>query len=257
MAQRYVSDDLLHCVGRALEDDDQRYDLLINIVRSGLLTRPPRKGFAGFRMNMYVDVCSNELLDSQIICFCDIPFPDLAVHMAKYSRFGLSFPKTFLIRQGANPVFYIARRSMLPANVWPQSKPIIRSKHYKDPYDVQPAAPDPVTRCDYFNAAAALYNSEYTYRFAITPMPDQQTNEFQRVADLNQFLTFQFFAFLKFFDPDLTDEDPDNYYMEREWRILGDVVFQQADIQRLVIPAAYKDRVTADLPNFKGAISLV
>ena len=49
----------------------------------------------------------------------DIPVEDLGIHITKYSRFGLSFIKSFLINKGANPVFYVSRGSMV--KVWPNA----------------------------------------------------------------------------------------------------------------------------------------
>ena len=54
---------------------------------------------------------------------------------------------------------------------------------------------------------------------------------------LRDFLASYLFAYIKFFDPELPDEHPDNYYMEREWRALGPVAFSIADIRRILIPA--------------------
>ena len=57
------------------------------------------------------DVDVTEAVYSRVVCFCDIPVTDLAIHMTKYSRFGLSFLKPFLISKGANPVLYVANNS--------------------------------------------------------------------------------------------------------------------------------------------------
>ena len=50
----------------------------------------------------------------QIVCFCDIPHAGLPLHMAKYSHFGISFLKSFLVTKGANPVFFVVRDSVVP-----------------------------------------------------------------------------------------------------------------------------------------------
>ena len=48
-----------------------------------------------------------------MVCFSDIPVPDLGIHMGKFSRFGLAFNKSLLIKRGANPVFYVAGNSLI------------------------------------------------------------------------------------------------------------------------------------------------
>jgi hypothetical protein len=50
---------------------------------------------------------------TRVVCFCDIPLDVLEIHVSKFSRFGLSFKKEFLLQRGANPVSYIAEESMV------------------------------------------------------------------------------------------------------------------------------------------------
>ena len=56
----------------------------------------------------------NEMFNSTMICFCDIPYDKLQLHMKKYRLFGLAFSKSFLIRQGVSPVFYVEKHSIRP-----------------------------------------------------------------------------------------------------------------------------------------------
>lgn len=44
--QRYVSPELHHFVGRRCSSDDERYDLLLRILRSGELRPGPAAGYA-------------------------------------------------------------------------------------------------------------------------------------------------------------------------------------------------------------------
>src|SRR5215216_2477466 len=110
--QRYVSPELTHFVGRRLSED-QQYSLLGNdILKAGWLVHPPIDGrqpnevlrgsplVGGSRTP---DVDNTEAAYSQVICFCDIPVTDLEIHMTKYSRFGLSFLKPFLVDKGLTP----------------------------------------------------------------------------------------------------------------------------------------------------------
>ena len=54
---------------------------------------------------------SGELSKVPAMCFADIPLNDLSLHMSKYSRVGLSFLKSFLIKKGAKPVIYVPMSS--------------------------------------------------------------------------------------------------------------------------------------------------
>jgi Putative abortive phage resistance protein AbiGi, antitoxin len=141
--QRYVSPELTHFVGKRLSEDqqDQQYSLLVNdILKAGWLMhpsfdRPPKEGLSGSPLvggTPTPDVDDTEAAYWRGICFCDIPVTDLEIHMNKYSRFGLSFLKHFLVDQGANPVLYVAKNSQalsfgLPGShsgydMWPRHK---------------------------------------------------------------------------------------------------------------------------------------
>jgi hypothetical protein len=115
--QRYVSDELTHLTGRGKTDEDA-YGALLSILRSGTLrhsgealphgTFPDNPLGGSVTWNPAADLIAHEMFKADIVCFCDIPVPDLAFHARKYSRFGLAFPKTFLLAKGATPVFYVA-----------------------------------------------------------------------------------------------------------------------------------------------------
>jgi hypothetical protein len=119
--QRYVSPELTHFVGNRLSSEDHQYSLLVNdILKGGCLMYSPiddrqcNEGLSGSPLvggTHTPDVDDTEAAYSRVICFCDIPVTDLAIHMTKYSRFGLSFLKPFLVRKGANPVLYVANNS--------------------------------------------------------------------------------------------------------------------------------------------------
>src|ERR1700730_914345 len=108
VVQRYVSAELTHFVGRGKTPDEQ-YELLAHILSEGLLSHPPHK--RGQKATLEVrpaKVSANQMYNPGVVCFCDIPRSDFAIHMAKYSPFGLAFPKGFLIPKGVTPAFYVA-----------------------------------------------------------------------------------------------------------------------------------------------------
>jgi hypothetical protein len=173
------------------------------------------------------DVDNTEAVYSQVICFCDIPVTDLGIHMNKYSRFGLSFLKPFLVGKGANPVLYVANNSPALSFGLPGSR---------SGYVLWP-------RRRVFEGNFALfedYRRKMHDTFPIT---------------LDFFLNMLVFSFIKYFDDSTSDEDEANVYMEREWRVLGDVNFALADVHRVFMPERYAERFRTDLPNYTGQLT--
>jgi len=110
---------LTHFVGRSLPDDEQRFEQLVKIVRSGWLTHPPHDQTIAAHRRIYPGrrLSENALYDPMVVCFCDIGLDGgahLRLHMSKYSRFGLAFPKPFLVARGATPALYVAADSQIP-----------------------------------------------------------------------------------------------------------------------------------------------
>jgi hypothetical protein len=234
--QRYVSPELTHFVGKGLSED-QQYSLLVNdILKPGWLMHPPidgRKPNEVLRGSPLVggsrtpDIDSTEAVYSQVVCFCDIPVTDLDIHMNKYSRFGLSFLKPFLVGKGANPVLYVANNSPALSFGLPGSR---------SGYDLWP-------RRRVFEGNFELFE-EYRRKMH---------DEFP--LTLKFFLDMLVFAFIKYFDDSTSDEDEANVYMEREWRVLGDVNFALADVHRVFMPERYAERFRGDLPNYTGQLT--
>jgi len=114
----YVSNELTHFVGRG-RPDDERYALLLTILGHPSDTRTPPQGWlqasyrgelgAGFVMcsDGLKPISTDEAIRCTMLCFCDIPTGQLAIHMAKYGSFGVAFPKSFLRLKGATPVYYV------------------------------------------------------------------------------------------------------------------------------------------------------
>lgn len=72
---------------------------------------------------------------------------------------------------------------------------------------------------------------------------------------LNLFLNSHVFPLIKPFCEDLDDDDPDNFYMEREWRLKGELEFQLADVRRVVLPESFAERFREDFPRFFGQVT--
>ena len=232
--QRYVSPELTHFVGKRLSED-QQYSLLVNdILKAGWLMHPPIDGrqpnevLSGSPLvggSHTPDIDDTEAAYSQVICFCDIPVTDLDIHMTKYSRFGLSLLKPFLVSKGANPVLYVAINSPALSFGLPDSRdePWPRRRVFKENYE-----------------SLEDYRRKMRGTFPL---------------NLEFFLDLLVFGFIKYFDDSTSDEDEANVYMEREWRVLGDVTFTLTDVHRVFMPERYAERFRADLPNYTGQLT--
>jgi len=236
-SQRYVSKELTHFIGRGQSEEDQ-YTLLVEILRSGWLTHPPHNPDISGNLQVNTSALLAEMYNAQVVCFADIPIQDLSIHMSKYTLFGLSFLKTFLIEKGANPVFYVAENS-----------------YVYSPRSSSPG-PDSVTRKDHFekmvrewlDLSPQIMSNTWQQNSSLKPLR-------QRWFDLDMFINFHFFSFAKYFDAARADEEPDNFYMEREWRVLGNVGFELKDVYRIILPRHYSERLRTDLPTYVGQVT--
>jgi hypothetical protein len=216
--QRYVSDEHTHFVGRALGGDEARYGLLRKILREGLMTHPSHDPRIVVSIHRNAKISENEMYDPKVVCFCDIPVEDLAIHSKKYGKFGLSFKKSTLVKKGANPVFYIVKGSI-----------------------VFPSALKQDTRSDLFDKMVPLYHREVEDRlpemlaaYLESHPAERRSDPIKLSGEIGGFLNADVFAFLKFFDETKADDDPDNFYMEREWRVLQNVQFSLEDVSRVI-----------------------
>ncbi|QGS69374.1 hypothetical protein CV093_16990 [Oceanobacillus sp. 143] len=128
LIQRYVSKELTHFVGRH-QQESERFDLLIDIIKSGLLLH--KNITEDIKINTHANGLE-DIVTPGITCFADIPINDLSLHMEKYSNFGLAFKKIFLVEKGANPVSYIAANGIIrEANGRPRSQNNTREDYFK------------------------------------------------------------------------------------------------------------------------------
>lgn len=236
--QRYISKELTHLIGKELPDDEKRYELLIKIITEGWITHWPHepKMASPLMITLGARISNNEMYNPSCICFCDIPVTDLDIHMGKYSRFGISFLKSFLALKGASPVFYIANKS----SVYMHSK---------------------TNRADYFDSSMKAFHEFKEVLYRTVPMPERKDpwrlelhNKFVEVV---RFLEFEVFSYIKGFDNTLHEDDDKNYYMEREWRIIGNLKFDLDDVYRVILPKEFAKRFREDMPSYAGQVTLI
>jgi hypothetical protein len=239
--QRYISSELTHFVGKGLSEEN-RYLLLVKIISEGFLSHPPHSRYqtGNLFVNFNAKLSDNEMYNSQVVCFCDIPFEDLSLHMGKYGCFGLAFEKKFIVSIGGSPVFYI-----------PTSSKIKRTKKLSIAETVErlQATKDPIVEEElgmgkYFDEMFQDYHTLL-----------KQNSESSGELELYFSLARHIFSFIKFFDPALSDDDPKNFYFEREWRVFGNIDFTVEDVTRVLLPQEFSKRFRADVPQYIGQTS--
>lgn len=245
--QRYISDELTHFVGRSAPDDlAAQYAVLLKIIRSGWLTHPPHDERAEATVSTKLDakVSVNDRFSPSVVCFCDIPVADLELHAAKYGRFAVCFKRSFLSGKGATPVFYIAANSRIQVPLDVDVNPI-------------PKTPTMATREEYFDE---MVNNQILCSMAhlhSVKCGSPNAARIVAVARANRFLTFYVYSFMKCFNESLEEDHPDNYYMEREWRVLGNVQFSLEDLSRVILPEEFAKRFRADLPGYYRQVTFI
>jgi hypothetical protein len=65
----------------------------------------------------------------------------------------------------------------------------------------------------------------------------------------------QVLDYIKVFDSGVPDNAMDNYYMEREWRVVGGVRFALEDVSRVILPREYAREFRKRFPEYYGEIS--
>jgi hypothetical protein len=238
--------------------------LLVQILSSGWLTHAPHKheetvGRQDLTLKPNVGFAANEMFARRIVCFCDIPLSELAIHMRKYSSFGIAFSRSFLVSKGASPVFYVATNSIVAVG----ENQLTREAHFDERLGVFHKIWQRVM--EQGEEVNRKYGVEYTVNpdgttVSKEPSGDaygawlKERREIDELAHLMFFLSAQVFGFTKAFDSRKDDDDDENFYMEREWRVAGNVNFSLSDVTRIILPEAYAARFRADVPEYIGQI---
>ena len=230
--QRYISNELTHLVGRNLESDEEQYKILKKILEEGYITHPPHdkkdRNARCLTTNYTADFTENKMYVSDMVCFCDIPICDLGIHISKYSPFGLSFDKAFIAHNGGGPVYYVPKTA---APAWPVGH------DFED------------NRGQVFDQ-----NIKKCYNL-LDDLICAQSEWSNRAKSIQRFLGGSIFAYIKCFKHSLMDRHEDNYYFEREWRVLGNLKFNIGDIKTIIIPENYAAKFRKDFPDYCGQLT--
>ena len=265
MNMNYISKYLCHFVGRSCTNDNERFELLVTIIKEHQLkanlktpTQPElhtSNHYTGNRLGEIFERCD-------CVCFCDIPDEMLQIHTSKYSQFGIGFKKTFLSENGTRPVMYVPLstqiKEVIDSNI-PKNSPIeyylylnkiainliplLMMANGYNPFHKQIV--HHATNDNDIKPLLNLLDTEMYSDFL-------QGSEYKLLFNTMSALLTQC-AYVKIFDESLKEDDLNNYYMEREWRSLKSVNFTMADIQKIYLPSKiYKDKFMKIFPNYAG-----
>lgn len=261
----YTSSLLCHFVGRSRENDSDRFKLLKTIIEGKRLIanlEHPDNPQSFFQLGYHCENVGEVFGECDCVCFCDIPDNALSIHINKYSRFGIGFNKKFIAEQGARPVMYVPNNYLVAergdgGNGGQSSTPRVPAEYF--PYiltlacNLLPllqlgAAPDALAlnmKQNGLEEALGLFDQNIRKAFF-----NKQYNPL--VFSLIQGIATQM-AYVKLYDATLPDDHPDNYYMEREWRCLKNVLFNIEDIECIYLPNSdYKELFKQSFPTYNG-----
>ena len=231
----YTSSEFYHFVGRGtLGDNEKTYEILLKVLDDRCISHPPHE--KGWGVTQYTSDLSKKLLDEELIiptitCYCDIPFERLEIHVSKYGPFALSFKREYVIRYGARPVLYIPLRQ--DDRLSPYGRVLLEEIEQKYKGFME-------------HVISKIDQSKFTSHGV-----GKQTSEADEAAVwLSCVMERDILAFIKPFDSHLPDNDPANYYMEREWRKYGNLQFEPSNVQKVLVPDDYVDRFRADRPKY-------
>ncbi len=260
----YVSDLLCHFVGRSKSSEEEKFQLLLLIIKEGkLLCSLDSPGTPKTIMSpTYMGEHVGEVLERcDCVCFCDIPDDSLSIHTNKYSKFGMGFDKSFLTKCGARPVMYVPKNAKMP---------------------VDPGIDFPDTPIEYYlhlfrqsasmNMILSVLNQAYDFRLLLSELMEKNPTISKALTILDPVAAQKFaegktyqmlfheemawqtqFEYIKVFDETLSDDDPDNYYMEREWRCTHNIEFTLSDIKKIYLKnKQYRDDFVRYFPDYRG-----
>lgn len=235
----YTSDELFHfCGQKNPSSDEENFSTLLKILSSKCISHPPHKvgwGEVSLTTNYTASVLTEELVMPNITCYADIPFEGLLLHTKKYGRFGISLPKKLLAERHARPVMYIPYFD----NDWLTNAGRVLIKDIENTYK---------------GIYEHFIENDEEYRLRERYMPASPKNRPEAIHSLDEVFKMHILAFIKPFNLSLPMDHIDNYYMEREWRKFGNVMFKNEEVKKVVLASGYKERFIEKFPEFSDRI---
>jgi len=238
----YISAELFHFLGRPAPFDHERnYSLLKTVLASGCVSHPPHEvgwGKISYALDLSKRLAKEEMLVPTVTCYCDIPYEQLAPHTSKYGAFGLSFSRHHLTQIGARPVTYVPCR--------PDDWRGVFTGH---------------TLLKELEATFLGVHEQRTLLSEGVDPPSRSvslgqppSSTLEALTKAEHTLALRVLAFLKPYESTLDDADPSYYYSEREWRKLGNLLFEPKDVLRIIVHESFVARAKDEMAEFRALI---
>lgn len=233
----YVSQILYHLVGsRHPLNDEQNFEILCKVLKS-MEIRPCAVGEHHGPMTIRIDydaaLRAGEPIQQTVSCFCDIPRDHLQpVHSQKYGLFGVGVDRHIVASWGGRPVIYIPTNRQDPMsylNLF--HKEVMSIRQGLDNYFPEKNGTTVTTR----------------------KLGDPPKSEMQAIDQAKSLISKELLAFMKFFDVDLPEDSPENYYMEREWRKFGKLGLEMA-LREVIVAHGFGEKLRDAFPNLNAPI---
>lgn len=230
--QRYVGQRLYHLVGSQQPSaDEANFQTLCAILRSMELRTCEVAGQHG-GMRTVRDpsrpLVNGEPIQQSVVCLCDIPRDDLSFHARRYGRFGIGVCRSAVAQWGGRPVIYVPF-SKKAHGTWGARFPALIESVLQGLDHFFPDTP------------------ESSSKFEGAPAKDAQ----EAADEASSLITRDVQAFLKFWDVDLPEDHPENFYMEREWRKFGNLGLAPC-LQEIIAPPQYHAALRSILDGLRS-----
>ena len=225
VAQRFVGKKLYHLTGHGQPYDHQaNFERLCSILRCMELQTCEVAGARGGVRTVRDPsrpMIDGEPIQQTVVCLCDIPRDDLRFHARRYGEFGVGVDRSVVTQLGGRPVIYI-----------PFSRRAHGTRGARFPADMMAV----------LDGLDQFFPDTPPERSRLVGSPALDALEAVDLA--SSLITRDVQAFLKCWDVDLPEDHPENFYMEREWRKLGNLKLASC-IQEVVAPAQYHGALRA------------
>lgn len=234
--QTYTSDTLYHMVGFRHPCDHERNFGTLCAILASMEVRPRQYDDSGKTLPdgavQIIDyekkTTNGELAVQTVVCFCDIPLEQLKrIHTPKYGCFGVGVDRSKFAEFGGRPVIYIPFTMRNPTCHWNEFDGDLKRTS---------------------QALRHFFRNKDTRRSQVRIGRDAPSSPEEAIDDALTLIDRELMAFVKFFDVDLSDDNPGNFYMEREWRKFARLPLDSM-LRSVIVPEGYVERIIGRFPQ--------